>query len=366
MLNLILAGALLYLGRRNWATLLLAVAMIASAGAFNLQAHAAVPAVQAATGLPVGWLYLVLLPAVACVTYLTALLLVPSGRWDLRSRSVPDRLLLAFAGIGIVLVVGGLANVPRTVGCVLFFGVVVPLVGLAALSHRVRNGATAQLRTQARVLVSVLLAALGSTVVLGLLTVLLWYLGETGMQLVDPTTTPTDPMAEQPTALLFWFCRLAAAGIAAAVLVGTRLDRLWTAERVFNRSLVCVFVVVAVGGGYWLTLAAVSFLPGLAGGGAAVVAAVLTGLCFLPLYGRIERLVDRLLYGSRAMPYSVLAKVAALSRYSSTDGPNLAGVAEAIGRALGASVVSAHRAPPGTAGSQLRVGRGRWRGRCGR
>ena len=58
---------------------------------------------------------------------------------------------------------------------------------------------------------------------------------------------------------------------------------------------------------------------------AGAAATGLAALAFLPAYLRAERLVDRLLYGRRPAPYSVLADVAALSRGSSSDGPNLAG-----------------------------------------
>ena len=76
---------------------------------------------------------------------------------------------MPFAGAGTLLLVGWAPPcLPRTVSCVLFFGfLVVPLVGLAALPHRVRNGATATARTQARLLFSVLAVAFASTVVLG-------------------------------------------------------------------------------------------------------------------------------------------------------------------------------------------------------
>ena len=52
---------------------------------------------------------------------------------------------------------------------------------------------------------------------------------------------------------------------------------------------------------------------------------------------RLWGLVDRLRYGRRPAPYSVLADITALSRSTPADAPNLARVAEAIGRGLGAS-----------------------------
>ena len=78
--------------------------------------------------------------------------------------------------------------------------------------------------------------------------------------------------------------------------------------------------------------------PALAALALAAVSTVPVALAFLPLYVRAERVVDRLLYGTRPTPYSVLAGIAALSRGTGrTDAPDLARVAEAVGRGLGAT-----------------------------
>ncbi|MDT7662320.1 MAG: hypothetical protein QOD04_1876, partial [Pseudonocardiales bacterium] len=340
-LNLLIGGILLFLGLRTWVTQWLAVAMIGSAGAFNLQAHAAAAAVQNATGLGIGGLHQILLHGVACAAYIVALLLLPAGRWQLGPVGGIGRLALLGVGAGTLVVVGvGTALLPHTVSCILFFGFGVPLAGLAVLPHRIRHGETAERRTQARLLFSVLLASFGTCCVLAVLTLLLWYLGMPGLILVDPTAHAAEVSGGQPTALLFWFCRLSAAGIAAAVLVAIRRGRLWRAERVFSRGLASMMVIVIVGGGYVVISAIAGWLPGTESGEGEVIAAAaatgLAALAFLPAYLRAERLVDRLLYGRRPAPYSVLADVAALSRGSSSDGPNLAGVAESIGRGLGA------------------------------
>ncbi|WP_051580421.1 ATP-binding protein [Pseudonocardia acaciae] len=344
-LNLAIAGALLFLGMRTWVTQLLAVAMIGSAGAFNLQAHAAAVAIKAATGLDVGAVHQVLLHGVSCAAYVVALLLLPAGRWELGRRSGPGRVALVAVAVGTLVVVGiGTTLLPHTVSCILFFGFTVPLVGLAVLPRRIRQGATAELRTQARLLFSVLLAAFGTCAVLAVLTLLLWYLDEPGLTMVDPGARHAAVGAEgeggQPTALLFWFSRLTAAGIGASVLVAIRRGRLWAAERVFSRGLAAMMVIVLVGGAYVVAHAVAGWMPGSSTGAGAVVAAALaTGLAavaFLPVYLRAEQLVDRLLYGQRPTPYRVLADVAALSRTASTEGPDLAGLAEAIGRGLSA------------------------------
>ena len=88
------------------------------------------------------------------------------------------------------------------------------------------------------------------------------------------------------------------------------------------------------------------------GGTSAVATAVATAVVALtlsPLYVRAERLVDRLLYGTRPAPYRVLADVTALSHSTTsatgTGVPDLARVAEAVALGLGAAVcrLTVHR-----------------------
>ncbi len=78
--------------------------------------------------------------------------------------------------------------------------------------------------------------------------------------------------------------------------------------------------------------------------GATVAATALIALILGPLYVRAERVVDRLLYGTRPAPYRVLADITALTRSTlpstgaSATAPDLARVAEAVARGLGAGL----------------------------
>lgn len=345
VLNLVVAAVLLASRVQGRPVRLLVVAMIAAAGAFNLQAYAGAVALQATTGLPVDGLYRVFLPAVACAAYILALLLFPSGELPL-SGSGLRRSLLA-TGLGALLLVGvGTALLPRTLGCVVFFGFLVPLLALAATPRRrVGTGLSMEQRTQARLLFSVVAAVLPVAAVLGLIAQLWWQLGWTGPIVHDQTAQVTGGV-EQPTALLFWFARFASSAIAAAVLVVTRRTGLWTAERVLSLWLAATLVVALVGGEFAVVEAIAGVIAGFlvsAGvlGGVVVVAVLATALealSFLPVHVRAERLVDRLLYGTRPTPYNVLAGVTELSHSSPRDGPNLVRVAEAVARGLGASM----------------------------
>ena len=205
-LNLVLAVVLLASGRRaaglrTWPIRLLAVALVGSAGAFNLQAHAAARAIEEATGLAVGGVHQIVLHGIACAAYILALLVFPTPSWEGLPGTRPARGGLAVVGAVTFLLVGlGTALLPHTTSCVLFFGFLVPAVGLVVLPRRVRRGPGAEARTQARLLFSTLVGGFAVAVVLGIVTVLLDVLGEApGLTLVDPTAHGApDPAAPRP------------------------------------------------------------------------------------------------------------------------------------------------------------------------
>ena len=343
LLNLVLAGVLLVAGRRTWPVRLLVLALVGSAGAFNLQSHIAARAVESATGLAVGGLHQIVLHGVACAAYITALLVFPTPSWDgLPGGKSVRRGLVTTAAATFLLVGVGTALLPHTISCVLFFGFLVPVVGLLVLPRRIRRGPGAELRTQARLLFSTLVGGFAIAVVLAVVTLLLSQLTDApDLTLVDPTAHAQGAIAGEPIALLFWFARLESAAIPVVVLVATTSDRLWAAERWFSRAL-AVLLVGVVGGGAFVVLRTIAV--GLVGaGGSDVLAAVVVALLLGPLYVRAERVVDRLLYGTRPAPYRVLADITALSHLSATDStsaqaPDLGRVAQAVGLALGARV----------------------------
>ncbi|HEY6423130.1 MAG TPA: ATP-binding protein [Pseudonocardiaceae bacterium] len=104
-----------------------------------------------------------------------------------------------------------------------------------------------------------------------------------------------------------------------------------------SRALTGALVVLLVGGGYLIVRAVAGRWTGSQTATAAALATAFAALLFLPVYDFVERRVDRRLRGSQPTLDSVLADIAERSRSTSTDAPNLAGVAEAIGRGLGAS-----------------------------
>jgi signal transduction histidine kinase len=333
-LNIVVAIILLRAGGRSWVTMLLALGLVGWASSFNLQADTAELTLQTAAGLNIADLHDVLLPIVACTAYLLGLLLFPTGRWDDNLEPGSHRHVVMVIGAAILGAVGLVITLlPYTIGSVLFSGLIVPLVGLIALPRRIRRGATSQQRTQARLLLSVLAAAFCISVTLWIITLLLHYLGQHGLTIVDPTAEPTGFFARVP-APLFWFSRLASTATAAAVLITAPHSRLWRAEHPFSRGLVATIVVVLAGGAFVILRAVADQLTDFA---PTALATVLVTMFFLPLYTHVERIVDRLLYGTRPTPYSVLADLTALLQTTSADAPDLAGVPKAIAHGLGAS-----------------------------
>ncbi|WP_433787504.1 ATP-binding protein [Actinomycetospora sp. CA-101289] len=343
--NLVVAVVLWRRGGRTWTVRLLVLAMIGSAGAFNLQAHAATLVVRRGSGLEIGELHQILLHGIASAAYVGALLLFPAGVAAARGG---QRLLVGLAGVALFAAGVGTALLPHTVSCVVFFGFGVPLVGALGVSRHLRAGATPERRDQARLLATVLTGVLVSATVLALLTAVMAALGQPGLTLDDPTARHGGGGGE-PTALLFWFARFSAAALALAVLAAYR-PRLRASADHLHRALVAVVVVVAVGG-------TVALLAALAGSGPLgwVVGAVGGAAVYLAVSARVDRVVERLLHGRRPTPYRVLLEVAELSR-TAAAGTELDRLPEAVGRHLGARTVQLAARRPG-----LRPRTYRWR-----
>jgi signal transduction histidine kinase len=359
--NLVVAVVLLRHGGRSWSMRLLALAMVGSAGAFNLQAHAAALAVAEATGIQIGEAHQILLHGVAGAAYAGALLLVPveTTGSPLRRRVVPVVVAATLFVAGV-----GTALLPHTLSCVVFFGFAVPLLGVAAISPGVRRAPTPEARARARLLTSVLVAAVGAATVLAVLTAVLVLLGHPGLTLDDPTAHHSA-LGAVPTALLFWFARLTAAVIALAVLAARRAR---PSERWLHSGLAALVTVVLLGGLAVLLATVTATVTGSTFTGYVVAVAVVAAL-WSPVSARTDRLAERLLYGTRATPAGVLAEVSELSRRSASDPTGLDRVPEAVGRALGARTVrlttrrdgmsdrtSRWHAPDGGAGEEVAFG----------
>ncbi|GIF47128.1 histidine kinase/DNA gyrase B/HSP90-like ATPase [Asanoa ferruginea] len=140
---------------------------------------------------------------------------------------------------------------------------------------------------------------------------------------------------------------LIAAALPAAIAIAIIRHRLFDIDVVINRTLVWVVLTGFVVGGYAAVVGGVG--AWWRGGGLTlpIVATGLVAVAFSPVRERVQRRVDRLVYGERHDPYGVLSRL----------GRRLAGVVEpesvsptivdAVARALKPSYVAITVDPPG-------------------
>ncbi|MGY1643845.1 ATP-binding protein [Geodermatophilus sp. SYSU D00703] len=341
------AGALLVCPPRDPAQRLLGTALAASGAAFSLQADAASEVLARLTGLDlVGAVARFVLPVVTCVCYVLAVAWAP--------RSVPlgrPRRWVGVAAVGVAAAaLLAAAFLPGKVRCVLLAGLVLPLVGAAGLRRQLRTSTSERLRAPARLLFGLLVATVAMGVALAVITVVLALLSWPGLALMGWTIEDWASAPSQPAILLwYWASRLSLPIVAVAVLMTSRRSGALSAQRWFSRGLVVALVTASVGCLYVIVDLLSSkftfggrFAPPAVTLGAAVA---VSALAFLPVFLVTERAADRLLYGTRPAPYSVLAELSAGPRATSGGVPDLAGVAEAVGRGLGATTcrLTVHR-----------------------
>jgi signal transduction histidine kinase len=291
LLTLGLGAAILSTGRPDRSARLFGIALLAVGG----------------TGLDRAVTGDFLLPAVATAAFAWALLCYPPAGGPLDPGR--DEIAVTVGGCA-VLGAATAAKFPPTVSYIALFGVVVPALAVVLLRHRRRDDLTAIERTQIRLLFGVLATAAAVTAVLLLVFVA-----------VPAARDPAPP---------FWFSHLVPVAVA---VIGSRRDRVHAIQRGLGIGLGVALVSALIGG---LFVALHTVLPG-------PVAAVPAALLLHPVHVRVERRLSRLLHGRRPTPYSVLAGVGTVSRVG--DAPDLARVAEAVGRGLGARVcrLTVHR-----------------------
>ncbi|MGX6606115.1 sensor histidine kinase [Micromonosporaceae bacterium Da 78-11] len=317
LLTVGLGVAVLIAGRRDLSLRLLGLALLATGGVGDRWTRATTDALalpRPATGD-------ILLSSVALAAFASVLLAYPVAR---RRRLIPgrDEFLTAVGGAAVLGAAAATVLEP-TVSQAVLFGVALPAVGLVLLRHRGRDDLTAAERAQVRLLSGVLAAAATIAVALQVVTVLRWSTGRP---------------AEFP---LFWFGHLVPIAVAVSALTAGRRERLHAVQRRFSRGLVGAVVATLLGGLF------VVLHTGLGGHPrwATLIAAAPVAVLLHPVQVRVERWVDRLLYGRRPTPYSVLAGIGTVSRTSLMNAPDLARVAETVGRGLGARVcrLTVHR-----------------------
>jgi plastocyanin len=140
---------------------MLAVGMIGTAALFNLQAHNALTVFPILAGTLHDMFHLV-----AGVAYVLALLLFPTGefvpRWsNLHGYQWPLRVAYIAVFVFVSMVVVDNFHGDNPTGWVVFFGILIPIAGISSQLSRYRHPSTVVERQQSRLLVWVLMLALG-------------------------------------------------------------------------------------------------------------------------------------------------------------------------------------------------------------
>ena len=141
----------------------------------------------------------------------------------------------------------------------------------------------------------------------------------------------------------------AIAGVAVAASIGIAVlrHRLYDIDAVVSRTLaygaltaliVAAYVAVVVGAGAFIRSWSGSnlLLP--------ILATALVAIAFQPMRMRLERLANRIVYGTRATPYELLSRFTQRAAAEYPDERALERLAQALGDGLGASAVSVHLA----------------------
>jgi len=327
-MNIAIAVVLLWLARRDWTVRLLAVGMVGSAAAFNLQAHSDIDAVQRMAGLGIGWWHSLLLHGVGGVAYVFALLLFPTGRLNNGGRSRWAGGALAFVGLAgaVALLSESTAQYPHTISFVVFFGLLTPVVGITAQWRRYVDAATAEARQQSAVLLRALVLAFGAAVLLS-----------AGGLVIRVAHVPGFTV--DPQALAFWIFRAVFAVIPCALMLGVLRFRLWDVERLFNRALVYGLLALLIGVLYVALVIGADVLLGLPmrqNPLIQIAATAAVALALAPARTMLSRLADRLAYGERPAPDHVLARLSALSQATHSGVAILPSLARIVGDGLGA------------------------------
>ncbi|MDP8939578.1 MAG: GAF domain-containing sensor histidine kinase [Actinomycetota bacterium] len=243
--------------------------------------------------------------------------LFPDGRFAPRWTRVPGVLLIVGVFIALFFGEGSLTEPPDALGLVLIGGL---LAGAAAQIYRYRSVSSPEGRQQTKWVVFAMATALGIQV-LSLLAEPLFVRSGIPAVLYE--------VADATVITLAFF--LIPLGIGVAIL----RYRLWDIDVIVNRTLVygaltAIVVglyVLAVGGLGALLQARGSLLISLLGAG-------LVAVLFAPLRDRLQRGVNRLMYGERDDPYAVLSRLG--ERLEATLEPRavLPAVVETVAQAL--------------------------------
>ena len=271
----------------------LGLGMVGAATSFNAHAHSALLSSSLLYSVALNNLHLAL-HVLSGAAYLYALLLFPDGTL------VPRGADWILGGIVAVAVGSILVFHTDVLFFVVYFGFLIPIVGMASLAYRRTLTTDARARQQ----IGVVAWALG----LALLAAVIFLLLVFGPQVVGrPDVVQATPQAVEYVALELFSILFAIVPI--ALFVGILRYQLFDI-RIIARTLAYGTLTATIVGLYVLIVGALDVLFGT--GNSLVVSLVATGsiaVAFQPLRERLQRGANRWIYGERDEPYRVLSRL---------------------------------------------------------
>jgi len=210
------------------------------------------------------------------------------------------------------------------------FGVLIPVVGVAAQTWRLRRAPTAEARQQSQLLRWALLPML----VAGLAYLVL-----------NAAGVEAEGVALAVFPSLFVL-------IPAALVVGILRYRLWDIDVLISRTLLSVGLAGFIAAVYVGVVVVLGHAIGANApvAGLQIATTAIVAIAFEPVRERLERVANRLVYGERATPYEVMADLAVRVSSAISVDDVLPRVAEAVALGVGATAsrVTVHLPGGGT------------------
>jgi hypothetical protein len=289
-LNLALGLFVMRLRGSDWTARALAVGLVGTAAVFNFQAHGALAVVPAFVYFHTAF------HTISGVSYMLALLLFPDGRivvhWPRRRWIAwPVRILYGasvFAGVAFLTEFFH----GEAVGFVIFFGILVPLIGITAQALRYRHATSALQRQQSRVLMWVLS--------FGFIAAILVAIAAFAVAANADSLSPV--LAERLNEITFIVFPGLFAVIPVALIIVLFRYHLWDIDVLISRTLVYGATTVTIAGTFYLGLVALQGIirPITSGSELAVAASTLISFAlFQPVRRWVQGAVDRRFNRSR-------------------------------------------------------------------
>ena len=289
-------GALL-LARRfdDLVARLMALALLGTAATFNGPSHAVFHEISANGLVTVVHFTFHIVSGTA---YLWAVVLFPDGGFPRTLRSIPlRRAVVTVVTVTITVVCWQSSFVAHPPFFVVFFGIVVPLAGMAAQTDRLRRPGTPEQQQQARLLRSALLPAL--------LTAVLW-LAVRAAVLAGGATAATA--RDWDLRIEGWFPAVFVL-VPLVLFAGILRYRLWDLDVLLGRTLVYGALTAVVSAAY---VAGVVLAGRTAGAGTVGVVLVMAavGLAVAPLRSVLQVLANRVVFGQALSPTEAMRRLA--------------------------------------------------------